>query len=273
MASNLQELRKSRDFKSARDFAEAAGIPANTYARYESKPESIPLERACQIADELECSLDEVYGREAPDTADRRGEFQKLYDSLSEDSRSLMDQLMAVVRARDAAARRVRRSAEEREYEGYARYYERLFTQEAETSDKLGDVVIFGSAAQKRAAFADFVERRAGAARVGRLDGALAAEKARLSAKYGFTSVDADGKVVETGKRDPKAFYDMGDELDRFRAEEDARLRDEEAGTVSKIVAAYDRLHPLESHGKLDLFIPFDPVAAEYDTSGGGAQD
>ena len=67
------------------------------------------------------------------------------------------------------------------------------------------------------------MDRRAGDASVGRLDVAVAAEKARLCAKYGFTAVGADGEVAETGKRDPKAFYDMGDELDRFRAEEIGR--------------------------------------------------
>lgn len=161
MASNLQELRRAHGFKSARDFAEAADIPANTYARYESKPESVPLERAWQIADLLECTLDEVYGREAPDTADKRGDFQIFYDDLSPENRSLMDEFRAFVAQREQAARKRRRDEERLHYEMLARQYEVLMLRERESDAGFGDLLAFGSAKEQRTAFERFVTARA----------------------------------------------------------------------------------------------------------------
>ena len=161
MASNLQELRKSRDFKSARDFAEAAGIPANTYARYESKPEKIPLASAWQLADALGCSIDEVVGREKPDTSDRRGEFQRFYDGLSPENRALMDEFRAFVAQREQAARRRRREEELQRFGILASQYELLMLKERESEAGFGDLLAFGTAAERREAFERFVSERA----------------------------------------------------------------------------------------------------------------
>ena len=68
----LQRLRCETGFRSAKDFAEALGIPSSTYARYERAGDGIdcgiPLPAAWQIADSLGCSIDLAVGRKDIDT-------------------------------------------------------------------------------------------------------------------------------------------------------------------------------------------------------------
>ena len=73
MASNLLELRKAAGYRNAGDFAEAHGIPTSTYTRYESNPNKIPLDRAWQLADFLNSTIDVIVGREAPSPSCSRG--------------------------------------------------------------------------------------------------------------------------------------------------------------------------------------------------------
>jgi transcriptional regulator with XRE-family HTH domain len=67
----LQRLRRAAGYRSARDFAEKVGIPASTYTRYENRPDGpdkpIPVSAAWAIADELDCTIDAVVGREDVD--------------------------------------------------------------------------------------------------------------------------------------------------------------------------------------------------------------
>lgn len=245
MASTLQELRKASGYKSARDFAEAADIPANTYARYESRPETIPYERASQIADLLRCTLDEVYGREAPDTSDKRGDFQKLYDDLSDDGKTLLDQFAAIIRARDNMARRRRRSEEDRKFEDYARYYEKLLTQKAQDDPDLADVVIFGSDYQKYYALWNLINDRAIENRKKKLELARSGWDIDLSIKYGFLGYDENGHLGGTGKVDPEAKDKLCQEMDEIEKKTLDAWRREDADTREAIMDAYDRLHGL----------------------------
>lgn len=104
----LQRLRRQAGFRSAKDFAEALGIPSSTYARYERAGDGadcgIPLPAAWQIADRLGCSIDLVVGREDIDAPEPEG-IQPRYDALSADGRALVDSYLAYVELGERAAR------------------------------------------------------------------------------------------------------------------------------------------------------------------------
>ncbi len=68
---NLQRLRRAAGYRTARDFAEAVGIPVSTYSRYErggaGEDCGIPMANACIIAEALGCTIDEIVGRTKED--------------------------------------------------------------------------------------------------------------------------------------------------------------------------------------------------------------
>ena len=75
MKTNLQRLRKEAGWKSARLFAEHLGLNVRTYTDYEQGKITMPITKAWDIADELECTLDELLGREFhPDDSDQKKE-------------------------------------------------------------------------------------------------------------------------------------------------------------------------------------------------------
>lgn len=64
MRTQLQAMRKRAGFSSAKAFAEHMGISASTYTQYEQGQRSMSLEKAWEFADVLNCTLDELAGRE-----------------------------------------------------------------------------------------------------------------------------------------------------------------------------------------------------------------
>lgn len=103
MKTNLQAMRKRAGFKSARAFAEHMNMSVNTYTNYEQGKSSLTLEQAWEFADELDCTLDELAGREwsaaseaPPDPV--RDELNALYSSCTQQRRQRL-----VEYARDAA--------------------------------------------------------------------------------------------------------------------------------------------------------------------------
>ena len=104
----LQRLRREAGYRSAKEFAEALGIPGSTYARYERAGDGadcgIPLSAAWQIADKLGCSIDLVLGREDIDAPEPEG-IQPRYDALSPEGRALVDSYLSYVELGERAAR------------------------------------------------------------------------------------------------------------------------------------------------------------------------
>lgn len=102
----LQRLRREAGYHSAKEFAEALGIPSSTYARYESAGDGadcgIPLPAAWQIADKLGCSIDLVVGHEDID-ASRCTTMQDRIDSLSRSSSEMLDDYLRFLEYRDSA--------------------------------------------------------------------------------------------------------------------------------------------------------------------------
>ena len=73
----LQRLRREAGYRSAKEFAEALGIPGSTYARYERAGDGadcgIPLRRRGRSRTSLGCSIDLVIGREDIDAPEPEG--------------------------------------------------------------------------------------------------------------------------------------------------------------------------------------------------------
>ncbi len=168
MASNLLELRKAAGYKNANDFAEAHGIPASTYARYESNPDKIPMDRAWQLADILGTTIDAIVGRKAPAPGTARGEVQLEYDGLTPEARQLADELREFVLMKDAKIRERRRREEERPYEALCYQYEQQMLFELRDGAAFGELVAFDSAEAARTTFESFLREQA-AKRRGRL--------------------------------------------------------------------------------------------------------
>lgn len=59
----LQECRKRAGWKSARAFAEHFGVSYNTYMAWEQGRHSIDIVTAWKLADEFDCSIDDIAGR------------------------------------------------------------------------------------------------------------------------------------------------------------------------------------------------------------------
>lgn len=106
MRTRLQELRKRAGFRSARAFAEEAGIKLGTYTDYEQGRTVMSLERAWQFADILHVSLDELAGREFrpkvnyPDP--RQAELNRCWESLDQERQ---DRLIGTAHDMEAAKR------------------------------------------------------------------------------------------------------------------------------------------------------------------------
>lgn len=64
MKTQLQRIRKERGFKSAKAFADHIGMNSHTYTDYEQGRRTFTLESAWEFADALECTIDELAGRE-----------------------------------------------------------------------------------------------------------------------------------------------------------------------------------------------------------------
>ena len=161
MASNLLELRRAAGFRNANDFAEAHGIPSSTYARYESNPDKIPMERAWQLADILGTTIDAIVGRETPDPAGARGEVQLEYDGLTPEARALADELREFVLMKDEKIRERRRREEERPFEALCYQYEQQMLSQMREGAGFGELVAFESAEAARTAFESFLQEQA----------------------------------------------------------------------------------------------------------------
>lgn len=245
MSSTLQDLRKEAGFRTAKDFAEAVGIPAPTYTRYEQDPLKIPVDRAWKIADELHCSIDAVVGRKHIDVADMRSDFQKYYDSLSKDSQEILDLIAAVLKGRDNSKKKQHQDEEDRRFDQYAIYYERLFEQEADKNAELGDVIVFGSPRERRAAFERYLNDRAAKKRAEKVEAECAPKENEI--ELNATSIMSLDGSEEISCDDPRFGQKLQEMFDSIREDTEAEYAEEDKVEIAKLMAAYDRLHPRRS--------------------------
>ena len=91
MRSNLQYIRKAAGYTSAKSFAESIGMSVGTYTQYEQGQRNMSLEVAWELADALDCTLDELAGRKRPnkDQFDHHKEaLNEHYEQMNEQGRS-----------------------------------------------------------------------------------------------------------------------------------------------------------------------------------------
>lgn len=93
MKTKLQEIRKAKGFKSAKEFAEHIGMNVGSYTNYEQGVRNLTLEKAWEFADILDCSLDELAGRNRPkkDFSDpEQAALNGYYESMNEEGRTAL---------------------------------------------------------------------------------------------------------------------------------------------------------------------------------------
>lgn len=241
MASTLQELRKEAGYKTAKDLAEAMGIPAPTYARYEQNPEKIPIKPAWSIADFLGCTIDAVVGREPVDINQMRGEVQKTYDALSAKNRELLDEFISFVASKDEKEASARRAIDDMRLEQLEQYYERLLDQKAEEEDACAERVIFGSYAQRRATFQDFISRKTREKGERELRDMCDDLASRAAKGGGYIQLEDGSEFFftpgESGDEEKERLHEA---LTKLNAEKDEQREKE---VVEKMMAFYDRRH------------------------------
>lgn len=161
MASTLQELRKQAGYRTAPEFARAMDIPESTYARYESSPDKIPLDKAWRLADRLGCSIDAIVGRERVEVKDPRGEVQASFDNLSPDSKVALEKYLAFLVQTDADERARAEEAERRRFDALATSYETLYIDSLNEDAPFGELAGEGDPEKRRSDFKVFIARMA----------------------------------------------------------------------------------------------------------------
>lgn len=86
MELQLMKLRKKAGYKNRDQFAEKIGVNKYTYRSWESGAAMMNLEQACMVADVLECTLDELAGREPPAewTEERQRRMNEAYLAMTD---------------------------------------------------------------------------------------------------------------------------------------------------------------------------------------------
>ena len=107
MKTQLQAMRKRAGFKSAKAFAEHIGMAVGTYTDYEQGRRMFTLEKACEFARELDCTLDELAGRVPPQTAQetaydaRQASLNDYYESISDESKAALTETARIMSGRN----------------------------------------------------------------------------------------------------------------------------------------------------------------------------
>lgn len=113
IGKNLQKFRKSKGYKSAKSFADKVGMAYSAYVEYEQGRVALPMDKAWEFADDLECTLDELVGRDFPRPAFRDPRQERLngcFESLNEESKTQVADMVKSIAADPA-----RRIVKERE--------------------------------------------------------------------------------------------------------------------------------------------------------------
>lgn len=158
MAKSIQDLRREKGYRNSKEFAEALGVSPSSLSRYDNDSVLIPSRVAWAMADLLECSIDEVLGREHVTSG--RSDLQEDYDTLSPESQAFVREFMEFVKARDRRLRDDARVEQELRLGRVCQLYERLFYQSLYEDAELGDPVALTSGLHEREAFREFVAQK-----------------------------------------------------------------------------------------------------------------
>lgn len=115
MDLQLKRLRKAAGFKTQKDFADRLGIPERTYGSWERREVSMSFPQACECADILDCTLDELAGRKPAReyTDPRQEQLNGCYESLNEDSKTQVADMVKSIAA--DPARRIEKDGQDSE--------------------------------------------------------------------------------------------------------------------------------------------------------------
>ena len=236
MAKTIQELRREKGYRSAREFADALGISPSSMSRYDNQPDTIPVKVAWAMADRLDCSIDEVVGR-MPVTSGK-SELQEFYDGLHRWNKELFDEFREFIKAREQRAASLEHAAVDRKYERLAQYYERKFNNAVFDYMKPEDLVAFDQPWMIRDGIASLVEDELEESRARR-----AHEKV--------------GEMTGATQEEDEAWLNRyHEELARIEAEEGS-----DGEVIDGIMEAYDRLHGAP------VFTDYPKVLIEYLTT------
>lgn len=234
MAKSIKDLRQEKGFRSAREFADALGIATSSMSRYDKQPDTMPLKHAWAMADLLDCSIDEVVGREHVTSG--ASELQELYDGLLPETRQLMDEFIEFVSAKDRAVCERMQAEEEAKYDRLCQYHERMFHQALYDRAGIGELVEFDGPSDERMAFMLFLRDKAAAKRRPGIEEHCAGFEEEMREGY----IDADGTERHWTEEELKSM--LAEEFDRM--DEEYAMKDEEV--IAKVMEAYDRLHARE---------------------------
>ena len=222
MENSLRKIRKAAGYKSARAFAEAIGMPPTTYTKYEQAADdgeiSMPLKSAWAIADALGCTIDALVGRDEIPDLGMRGDMQRRYDALSEDSKELVDGFVTMVEGHEVQAKERRRAELAKQYMSEAHRAELIFLQTKAGKSLLDDFEVIGSDLEMRIEFEQ----------VTRIRKALE-EQQRIK------------KICEYMSKARGEGFDVESYRDQLKRESDARVEE----VMEGIMAAYDSTHPI----------------------------
>ena len=223
MVKTIQELRREKGFRSAREFADALGISPSSMSRYDNQPDTIPTKIAWAMADRLDCSIDEIVGR-MPVTSGK-SELQDFYDGLHRWNKDLFDEFREFIETRERHTSLLERSVVEKKYERLALYYERMFNNGIFDQINPEELSVFDNPWAIRDGIAALVEEKT-------------EESRRQRARKAFEECHSDSTYDESEELEV-----IHDELDRIEAEEGSVKE-----MTEKIMEAYDRMHPEDEY-------------------------
>lgn len=228
MAKTIQELRREKGYRSAREFAEALGMSPSSMSRYDNQPDLIPTKVAWAMADMLDCTIDEIVGR-MPVTSGK-SELQEFYDGLHRWNKDLFDEFREFIETREKRTASLERSAVDRKYERLAQYYERMFNNSFFDHVDPEELAVLDQPWALRDGIAALVE-----------------EKTKESRRNRARKVIAEGREGAVLDQDEELEL-IREELDRMEAEEGSVKE-----VTERIMEAYDRLHPEDEYALLHM--------------------
>ncbi len=115
IGKNLQKMRKNAGYSSAVDYATHLEWSSDTYTGYEQGRIALPLEKAWIIADDLDCTIDELVGHEVIRACTfqdpRQEKLNGCYESLNDESKTEVAGMVASIAA--DPARRIEKEGQE----------------------------------------------------------------------------------------------------------------------------------------------------------------
>ena len=260
----LQQLRKEAGYKSAKDFVESLmaksrtlplfedefepvpddfSISLSTYTRYEKDPSNMPLSTAKVLADQLDCSIDVIAGRDHIDVDEMRGDVQKRFDALpTESQQSVLDFIEFVEdKAEREAARKI--AEKEREYERMASFYERMLFAAADSDSELADKLMSGTEKDMTWAFYEFVYRKLKEKRERELLEATLDFDAEIRSSDQFAFVKDDHALYILDPEDDDYEESVAIAVEEKRAQRTVEMERRDMEVMTEIMNAYARLH------------------------------